>query len=490
MVRRCIGIDIGPSHVRAAQIACTGEKFLVEKVFSTQTRRTTDSRPDILRSLTERHGFDRRAEVAVSMPAEDVFFRTFQTDAAGSEQVPAEHLSELERDFPIPPDQNVTRVCSQAKLSEHKHCVLLAAVSRASLRERLDLLAAARMRPNCLEPAVFAIHSVVAVNHPEIRSGPAIIAGISASRLMLAVTKDGAVLIVRNIPLAAESDDDVRLVNCEIADLLAAEAAITWQRIFGGDIDPNTTVYLVTEGGSLNGLQTDVGERLQCRVTLLEQRAKVKSPARQNGDGPSCIAEGLALSALGAGESIRVNFLEAENLETVPKLNLKKEFVTCAVLAAVIAVVSLVGLFTRLARLEARYAQTKSQIKETFRSALPEETNIVNPLAQLDQKLQSLRANPALFGYICGAGDGPLEILNTVTNTVPAQANINIGNLWITAESVRLTGTAPSFDSISNWRSRLQKIPGFSTVEANELRRESASGLVRFTILISLSPPE
>ena len=59
MAKRCIGIDIGSSFLRAAQVAVTPEGFRVEKVFGTATRRASDSMPDILRGLFSRHGFDR-----------------------------------------------------------------------------------------------------------------------------------------------------------------------------------------------------------------------------------------------------------------------------------------------------------------------------------------------------------------------------------------------------------------------------------------------
>ena len=66
-MNRSIGIDMGSSYVCAVQVARTQEHFEVEKVFCAKTRRSTDSRPQILRSLTEQQGFYNLADVAVSV---------------------------------------------------------------------------------------------------------------------------------------------------------------------------------------------------------------------------------------------------------------------------------------------------------------------------------------------------------------------------------------------------------------------------------------
>src|SRR4030042_7044371 len=88
MVKRCIGIDIGPAVGRAVQIVGASGGFRIEKAFSTQTRRASDSLPEILRGLFAKFGFDRRAAVAASMPQDGVFFRILQTDAAGLDSFP------------------------------------------------------------------------------------------------------------------------------------------------------------------------------------------------------------------------------------------------------------------------------------------------------------------------------------------------------------------------------------------------------------------
>jgi Tfp pilus assembly PilM family ATPase/Tfp pilus assembly protein PilN len=490
MLKRCIGIDIGSSYLRAVQILHRGEEFCIEKVFSMRTRRATDSPVDIIRSLVRQYAFDRRADVALSMPDGTVFFRNLETDSAGVERIRSFNSSALEHDFPIQPDEIVAQVCSYCRLPGEKYSVLTAAVPRKLLHERLSILAGARMHPALMDAAIFAVHSTVTINHPEITTGRAVIAYVNESYLTLAVTQNNNILIVRNIPIISSSSSNTNSVQERIADVLPYEAQITWRKVFGEDIEQNSRIYLVSGDGAFDGLETLVEENLHCQITSVNPYAKVKSPPDCNGDIEICVAEGLALRALAPEATAGVNFLDADNANIKPALNPRKEFTIFAALAAAIVVVSLIGLFIQLSHLETKYAQVKNEIRDIFQQVLPEEKNIVNPLVQLEQKLQSLQKDYTLLGFVSSTGAGPVEILYTISKSIPSEANIRIDNMLITTGSVRLTGNSQSFESIYNWQRLLEKTPPFSTVDVQDIRREPHGGLVHFTILAMLATPE
>jgi Tfp pilus assembly PilM family ATPase/Tfp pilus assembly protein PilN len=490
MVKRCIGIDIGSSHLRAVQILRKGEEFCIEKVFSTQTQQNTNSMPDILKSLISQHRFDRRANLAISMPQNAVFFRNLETDSAGTERFRDLDSSTLEHDFPIQPDEIVAQACSYRHLPGEKYSVLTAAVSRKLLHERLNIFAVAKMHPTLVDAAIFAIHSTVAVNHPEIMTGQAIIAYVNETYLTLAVTQDNDILIVRNIPIISSSGNNVDSVQERIAEVLPHEAQITWQKVFNKEIEENTKIYLVSENGTFDGLETLVEENLHCQTTTVNPYAKVKKPPDYNDGVGICVAEGLALRALVPEATTGINFLDADNANIKPALNLKRESAIFVTLVTAIVVVSLIGLFIRLSHLETKHTQIKNEIRDIFQQVLPEEKNIVNPLVQLEQKLQSLRKDYTLLGFISETGVGPVEILHAISKSIPSEANIKIDNMLITSASVRLTGTSQSFESIYNWQRLLKDTSPFSTVDVQDIRREPESGLAHFTILVLLATPE
>ncbi len=506
MVKRCIGIDIGSSCLRAVQVARTGEHFNIEKVFSIQTRRESDSPPEILRSLRSKYGFDRRADVSISMPNDAVFYRNFETDVTGLEQIcglnkrdpklkkecaSGENTqSVLEHNFPIESDEIVSQVCSYRQASGDKYSVLAAAVKRASLHERMNILAEAKIHPNRVEAAIFAIHSAIAVDHPEIMTGQAIIAYMDESYLTLAVTENNSILIVRNIPIVSNSDSNVDSAQEQIAEVLSQEVKITWQKVFGRAIQKDTKIYLVSRDNFSNELEAAIEEILPCQTTIVDSFKKVECSAQGDGDTEITLAKGLALRALVPDRTAGINFRQADTANAKPTLDRKKEFITFAILLAAIAVVSLLGLFVRLSYLERKYAHIKNEITQVFKAALPEEKNIVSPLAQLEQELQSLRKDYRLFAPLAPTDSRPLEVLRCITLNRPSQGNVKIVDLLITTESVRLNGTCDSFESVYQWQRLLQEIPGFALVDVQDVQKEPKSGAVHFTIVVSSVIPE
>jgi Tfp pilus assembly protein PilN len=485
MIRRCIGIDIGPSYLRAVQISRTGEQFHIEKVFSSQTRRSTDSPPEILRSLTGRLGFDRRADVAISVLNDAVFFKNLETDFATLEQIRAGNFSVLEHDFPIQPDEIVAQVCSYRRLPPgEKWSVLVAATTRASLCEGLKILSAAKMHPRLVESPIFAIHAAAVVNHPEIMTGQAVIAYIDECHLILAVTHDGNILIVRNVPIVANADSSSGSLQERTAGILSREAQVSWQRVFGTDIGQEIKIYLVTAGDS-EYLQSLIEENLHCQTTVVDSYARVKTAADCKADFPICVAEGLALRVLAPQLTKGINFLQAASADIKPKLNLRKELITCAALVGAIVVFWLFGLFVRLYLLEADYARIKNQIRDVFQTTLPQEKNIVNPLVQLEQKLQSFRKDYQLFASFHPAALGPLEVLHSISVTAPSQANLKVDDLLIGADTISIKGTCNSFESVYEWQRLLRDVQGFRSVDVQNVQTAPKSGAVRFTIVLS-----
>ena len=490
MVKRCIGIDVGFSYLCAVQVMRIGKAFCIEKAFDTQARRDTDSTPDILKTLVGKYGFDRRAAVAISVPNNTVFFRNLETDSVGFEQTAGQSSSALEYDFPIEPDQIVAQPHSYRRVDGEKDCLLTAAVAKESLHETREILLHARMQPDLIGAAIFAIHSTIMLNHPEIKTGAAIIAHLTESNLTLAFTQNKSILIVRNFPIVCASDNDTVSVEQKVANVLSREATITWRKLFGADIEQGTRIYLVTGDDKSTGLKDAIEESLHCPSIIVNPFARVLLKNLRRPGANISVAEGLALRTLAPEHTAGIDFLEADNANPKPALNLKKELVIFAILAAAIAAVSLAGLFMRLSNLEAQYAQVKSEIRESFQSTLPQEKNIVNPLAQLDQKLQSLRKDYAIFGPISGAGIGPLDVLYAITTSTPPEININLEDMLITTESVRLTATSQSFESAYNWQQRLQDVAEFSTVEVRDIQREPEGERVHFTVLISFAAKE
>ncbi|GAI65006.1 unnamed protein product, partial [marine sediment metagenome] len=255
-------------------------------------------------------------------------------------------------------------------------------------------------------------------------------------------------------------------------------------------IEQNTGIYLLATNGDCGYLKSLIEQSLDCRVTIVDPSADVQTPRDEKADPSVCVAEGLALRLLAPGHTNGINFLAAHNDDTGKPLHLKKELVTYAALAGAIVVFLVAGLFMKLSRLEAGYADIKAQIRRIFQTTLPEEKNIVSPLAQLEQRLESFRKDYQLFASYNPAASGPLQILRSVSASTPSQANLEVDDLLIAGDTVRITGTSDSFESVYEWQRLLQRVPEFTAVEVQDVQKQPKTGIVQFTMLVSSATQE
>jgi Tfp pilus assembly protein PilN len=293
-------------------------------------------------------------------------------------------------------------------------------------------------------------------------------------------------LVVRSIPILTGPDSDINSVQEQIAQVMSREARITWRKVFAADIEQDTKIYMITTGESSDYLAGLIEEKLHSETTVVDCYAAIENLSGHETGMPMCVAEGLALRVLAPEQTKGVNFLEADKADAEPVLNLKKEFIVFGTLIFAIAVFSLAGLFMRLSHLEAAYASIKNETTEIFQKACPEE-KIVNPLVQLQQKIESFRSDSRLFASSFGSGLSPLDVLYKISANSPSLEKIKVDDILIAADTVRINGSCDSFEPVNDWQRLLQEVPAFTNVEFKDIGKQSKSGLVEFTMLLSLS---
>ncbi|MHC4520817.1 MAG: GspL/Epsl periplasmic domain-containing protein [Planctomycetota bacterium] len=485
MAKKSIGIDIGRSHLRAVQMTRTAEGVRVEKAFGIQTRRSTDSPVNILRALTAEHGFDRRAEVAVCLPHHAIFFADTAVDGATLDRLRAGDTSTLKDDFPIPVEKAMVQVCSVRRLADDRFSVLVAATSCDLLEEELGLLGEGKLQPTAVETPITAAHTAVAFNHPDSQRGTALILCVEQTTLNLAVIHEAHLLVVRNIPLLIPHDSGIESIARQVTDVLSREIEITWHKLFAADPDTDLRVFLVSESKTARYLAGAIEVDVNCRVTLVDPYAGMDQTAADEAPFPVCVAEGLALRKLLPEQAGAVNFLAPRQTRNGSLLTAKKELVVCGALLAATLLVWVLGLFLQLSRLESQYSQVKAQIDDVFRQTLPAEHNIVNPLAQLQQKLDSFDADTAMLTPFQPGQRTPLEILRLLSTHQPPQGQLWLSDLLVAADAVRVTGSCDSFTTFSEWQRVLETIPDLHTVDVPKQEKDAKTGNVHFALSLS-----
>ena len=485
MAKKAIGIDIGRSYLRAVQMVRTPDGFRIEKLFGIQMRRRTDSPVNILRDLTTKHGFDRRAEVAVCLPHHAIFFADTKVDSDTLTALGAGDTSALKDDFPIHADKALVQVCSTRALGDDQHAVLVAATSSDLLEEELSLLGEGRLQATHVETPITAAHMAVAFHHPECQRETALILCVEATTLNLAVIHDGHLLTVRNIPIQIPRDSDMETTARQVTDILNREIEITWRKLFDADPDTDLRVFLVTEPKTGRYLAAAIEGNVNCRVTLVDPYAKIERGDDIQAEFPICVAEGLALRRLMASSVEAVNFLAVQDAQTSTSISFKKELTACGILLAVTVAIWAIGWFVQLSRLESQYAGIKDEIEDLTRQTLPDEKNIVDAQAQLQQKLTTFRDKSAILTSLRPGELTPLRVLELLSVHRPAGTTLMFDDLLITSDSVRITGSCDSFSTLLEWQQELEGIPEFDIVDVQDPEKNAKTGKVHFTLSLS-----
>lgn len=483
--KRCIGIDIGRLHVHAVQVARTPDGTQVEKGIGIQTRRSTDSLVRVLRSLTHEHGFDPHAEIAVSLPHQTFYFADVQTDPAGVEAIRAGDTTRLKDCFPIPAEDVIAGICSVLSDKAGAGSLLVVAASCESLREQLNVLGQAGIEPAWVDTPTTAARATVLANHARAARGLAVMVYVDESTLSMTVMRDGSILLVRNLPMFSGENQDARALAQQTADVVAEEIEITWRRLFGKAPDAGLPLFLIASRRMAQSLASAITGKIDCEVVAIDPFAGVTKADAIEADFSLCVAEGLARRGLQGPTADNVDFLAAYRARTRPAVQPRRELAICGGLAAAAAAVWIIGLFVRLSALESQYANLKEQEVAIFQRVAPGESSVVNPAAQLQQKLDALRKECELFTCFNPGRPAPLEILSMLSRQMPARGSLKLHDVLIAADSVRITGSCDSFKTFFDWQQLLEKTPGLRLVDAPQPQKDPRSQKIQFTVSLS-----
>ena len=88
------------------------------------------------------------------------------------------------------------------------------------------------------------------------------------------------------------------------------------------------------------------------------------------------------------------------------------------------------------------------------------------------------------------SGLSPVDVLYKISASGPLPRNIKVDDILIAAGTVRINGSCDSFEPVYQWQQLLQQDPAFTFVDVKDIQKQSKSGMVNFTMLLSLSTQE
>jgi general secretion pathway protein L len=201
---------------------------------------------------------------------------------------------------------------------------------------------------------------------------------------------------------------------------------------------------------------------------------------------PAGLLDRAIAAALCAGKSERIfNFRKNE----FRKKGSAKEYRRYARIASLpLLVLTLFGLafcWQNYAALKNQQIALEKEIRTVFSETLPDVTRIVNPVQQLQ-----VRINEARQTYMTArpesAGLGMLALLAEISGRIPPSLQVRIVKLVADQNDVRLKGTTENFNVVDSVRKELEKSPIFTKIEISSANLSTKDGAVDFELKLDL----
>lgn len=422
MTTRLLGIDVAPGEVRIAR----GERRL-GGVRLTDVSRLPLAGETLATILARVGGTRRGAHVLTALPPATVAHRVlslpFRDRRRLTRTVPLELAGQLAADI-----QDAVVAFEPVADGSNGTTVLAVAARRSDLDEHAALLATAGLAAARIDLAPLPAWNLVAAH-----VGDAALVLADGAQSSVSIRRAGRIVALRALGRAASD-----------ADAFAAE--VRWALAALGE-PPATIVLAGADAAAVLG-----AVRAATREVPVLPIGRVA--AARGDDLDACaVAAGLVLGAGGNGIGLRLGGTQAS----------AGSWRTAAALAAAAAVLAVINLGLWHVRLAKRDATLRAAIRSAAAAVLPE-APLAAPRAELEAAVAAL-----------GRGDGrhtagALALLRETSARVPASIQLDLDELVVEPEALRLGGRAPSFDAVEALRRALAASPLLAGVAAEETR--------------------
>ncbi len=153
--------------------------------------------------------------------------------------------------------------------------------------------------------------------------------------------------------------------------------------------------------------------------------------------------------------------------------------------AAVLVLLLVAFLWYDLAAKGRERAQLTQEIHGVFRETLPEVTRIVDPVQQLQVRIN--QAKKRTISENGGAGEfRVLDVLAEISGRIPSSYKVKVTRMVVEKKNLRLKGNTDNFNTVDNVKKVLEKSPFFKEVTISSANLAPKGGEVRFEIKLQL----
>jgi len=124
----------------------------------------------------------------------------------------------------------------------------------------------------------------------------------------------------------------------------------------------------------------------------------------------------------------------------------------------------------------------EQKITGFFRQAFPEVTNVKFPVLQMKQKIKELETSSGLLPGGVASNRKALDVLRDISQRIPASLDMDVSNMVIDGEKVRISGDTDTFSTVDDLKNSLEPSDYFKSVTLGPANLDRTGKRVNFEI--------
>ena len=461
MSKQLIGIEIG---VHSLQIAIIHQDkgqisagSFIERQFA-----DTEELTELLQTLLAGE-FRLGDRLASCLPARSAYVRRLEFPFQDEKKIAAAIPFELSAQLPIAVD-NCATAMQKVRPTETGAVVTAAAVPKETLESLLTLTEKAGVPLHRVDLAPFGY----AASFGE-QIGEGFLLCITEQETTVSLIQDGRLADYRLIP------GDGGQFSKHYQQTLYREMRVMMHAAGNPDLSLSLMGPAVTP--ELERALRDAGYQVEMLSLVL---------AGELVESRFLPAAALALSAKTERSDNSFNFRRGDYALKGEWANLKKKLALLATLLATVLIILAGSMTVKYIDKASRAERLQDEMVEVYRSLFPEATTIVDVPLQLQRAIQDLQQKQVLM---TGRRASALAILREVSH-LPEVAAVEIDELAMTPEDLKMTGRTSSFEAVNQMAQVLEESPFFSSVQVNDAKMSLDGSRIDFRLSLTYGSQE
>ncbi len=483
MSRKILGIDICKESVSAVLVATSLRENRIKAhahIPLVDTEEEANTFKTALNAMCDEID-PSGCDCVVSISADHFSYRILQIPFKDSKKIQMVLPFELEPAVPYPIDDLIIDFIDLQSVGRGDHSEIIAvAIPKADLNPYIESLAELK-----IDPEMVTVSGLPAAMCLADRADPGedrLILEIGNASSSLFIVSEGNLQLIRSFPTSEDSENRFGMLGAFVQRTLAAYGELCQAEFRPLDV--------VVTGAGLNGasLDNDVSKVLDIPINRLNFADRLNIPIDSENTkpwNPALMDNALALTMM-AVEGIKgLNFHKDHFAAKKLFIKYKKYWIKTGILAAAVLALLFFSALTETYTINRKLDRIDQQIRGVYKATFPDAKRIVDPHREMQISVQEAQKS-AVNHSTAGPHIRRIDILNSISQSVPNSIKVDITRMVISPENVLISGNTDDFKSVDDIKSNLEKIEYFNkvTITSSNLNRSDKG--VRFQLKMEL----